>query len=89
MQLFYYAVTRAEAWYFRPLNWRWLRLIGVWSFTIYLCHYAVILALEAHWLAMGSVSMVLVAGAISMGFAAAVHGLVERPVMRWRKVWAR
>jgi len=62
MPLFYYAVTRAEAWYFRPLNWRWLRQIGVWSFTIYLCHYAVILALEAHGVAMGSVAMVLVAG---------------------------
>jgi len=89
MPLFYYAVTRADAWYFKPLNWAWVRQIGVWSFTIYLCHYAVILALEAHGVALGSVWMVVVAGGISVGYAAGGGWFVERPVMRWRRVWAR
>lgn len=89
MPLFYYAVTRAGDWYFRPLNWAWVKRIGLYSFTIYLCHYSIILALEAHGLALGSVPMVLAAGGIALGYAALVYGLVERPVMGLRRVWAR
>lgn len=87
--VFYYAVTRAEDWYFRPLNWAWVRQIGAWSFTIYLCHFGVIIALDAHGVALGSLALVLVAAGISLAYAAAVGWLVERPVMRWRRVWAR
>ncbi|WP_050522571.1 acyltransferase family protein [Pseudorhodobacter wandonensis] len=89
MPLFYYAVTRAQDWYFRPLNWTWVRQIGVWSFTVYLCHFAIIQAFNAHGLALGSLQMVALAGAVSLGYAALVAWLVERPVMRWRRVWAR
>lgn len=89
MPLFYYAVTRADAWYFRPLNWAWVQRIGVYSFTIYLCHFGVIIALDAHAVALGSLWMVLAAGGISVAYAAAVAWFVERPVMRWRKRWAR
>jgi peptidoglycan/LPS O-acetylase OafA/YrhL len=89
MPLFYYAVTQAQDWYFRPLNWAWVRQIGVWSFTVYLSHFGVIIALDAHGVALGSVAMVLVAGVVSLAYAAAVGWLVERPVLRWRKRWAR
>lgn len=88
--LFYYAVIRAEDWYFRPLNWVWVKRIGVYSFTIYLCHYGVILALAHHGVAeAGSMRMLLLAGGISLAYAALVHWLVERPVMGLRRVWAR
>lgn len=89
MPLFYYAVTRPGEWPFRALNAGWLRQIGVWSFTIYLCHFGVIIALEAHGVAVGSWQMVVAAAAISVSYAAAVARLVERPMMRWRRLWAR
>jgi peptidoglycan/LPS O-acetylase OafA/YrhL len=89
MPVFYYAVTRAEDWYFRPLNWAWVRRVGVWSFTVYLCHFAVIIALDAHGFSVGSLPLVALAAAVSLGYAALVHWAVERPVLGLRRRFAR
>ncbi|RUS63282.1 hypothetical protein EGN72_05335 [Pseudorhodobacter sp. E13] len=77
-----HCVAGAGEWPFRALNAGWLRQTGVWSFTIYLCHFGVIIAL-------GSWQMMVAAAAISVSYAAAVAWLVERPMMRWRRLWAR
>jgi peptidoglycan/LPS O-acetylase OafA/YrhL len=89
MPLFFYAVTRADDWYFRPLNWAWVRQIGVYSFTIYLCHFGIILALDAHGMALGSWQLVLLSGGISVVYAALVHWWVELPIMGLRRRFAR
>jgi peptidoglycan/LPS O-acetylase OafA/YrhL len=89
MPLFYYAVTRAGDWYFKPLNWAWVRTVGAYSFTLYLCHFCVILALEAHGVALGSWLMIVAAGGISLIYAALVHWWVEQPVMGLRHRFAR
>lgn len=90
MPVFYYAVTRAGDWYFRPLNWAWVRRIGVWSFTIYLCHFGVIIALVDWAVApLGSIQLFVLAAALSLTFAAVMHAVVEWPVMRLRQKFAR
>ena len=89
MPLFHYAVTRADDWYFRPLNWPWVKWIGIYSFTFYLCHHSVILAMGRFGIASGSVQMALAAGTVSLGYAALVHWLIERPVMVLRRRFAR
>ncbi|MGB3281224.1 MAG: acyltransferase [Pseudorhodobacter sp.] len=89
MPLFYYAVSAPETAYFRPLNWPWVKRIGVYSFTIYLCHYVIIEALSMQGLASGSLAMLLVAGALSVGFAALVYRFVERPLLPLRRRFAR
>lgn len=90
MPLFHYAVTRAEDAMFRPLNWGWVRRIGVYSYTIYLCHFGVLIAL-IYWevAPLGSATLFLAAGAISLAYAALMHVLVERPLMVLRRRFAR
>ncbi|MGO4907066.1 acyltransferase family protein [Pseudorhodobacter sp. W20_MBD10_FR17] len=89
MPLFYYAVTRAQDWYFRPLNWGWVQQIGVYSFTIYLCHFGITLALEAHGLSFGSLLFVMLAAMLSLGYAALMYWGVERPIKGLRRRFAR
>lgn len=82
MPIFYYAVHMPDALPFRPLNWRAVRQIGVYSYVIYLGHDIFITALErraVEW-------PVLIAGAaaLSIAYAAIVHVLVEKPFQRLR-----
>jgi peptidoglycan/LPS O-acetylase OafA/YrhL len=78
MPLFYCAITYAESPLFRPLNWAWMRRIGVYSYSIYLIHYIVIANVERNaplggerWF------VILAAGAISVLYAAAVERWIE------------
>lgn len=84
--LFYYAVARSEHWLFRPLNWTAMRRIGQWSYAIYLSHHITIFALVNAGLAnFGEVTLILYSVPISVGFAAIVHHLFERPLMPLRR----
>jgi peptidoglycan/LPS O-acetylase OafA/YrhL len=81
MPIFHYAVTRPESWMHRPLNWAPIRWIGLYSYTIYLVHFVVIGALERNAVAeRGGLLFVVLAGLISVGFAAAVYRFAERPL---------
>lgn len=40
--LFYYSIVISKAAIFRPLNWRWMKVIGKYSYSIYLIHYILI-----------------------------------------------
>ena len=87
--LFHYAVRYPETLLFRPLNWRFVRKLGVWSYTIYLIHYVVILGFHYNGIAtMGSFAMIVGAGAISILFAAAVYRFVEVPLHPLRRRFA-
>jgi len=78
--IFHYAVTRPNAWMFRPLNWRVSRRIGVWSYTIYLCHFVILKALEAGGVvAAGSWALAVAALGLSCLWAALVYELAEKP----------
>lgn len=85
MPLFYYAVTQPESPYFRPLSWGFVKRIGVYSYTIYLCHFIIIIGLVYWQVAeVGSLLLLVLAGALSVGFAAAVYQFAERPMLPLR-----
>jgi peptidoglycan/LPS O-acetylase OafA/YrhL len=87
--LFYYATTFPETSYFRPLNQRFVRRIGVYSFTLYLCHFIILKGLMLHGLAAeGSVLLIALGAVISVAFAAAVYRFVEAPMLPLRRRFA-
>ncbi len=61
------------------------RIIALYSYTLYLVHVPVILALNIVAADLGIFSLICVAGAISIVYAAAMHYWVEAPLGRWRK----
>jgi peptidoglycan/LPS O-acetylase OafA/YrhL len=66
-----------------------VRRIGVYSFTLYLCHLIILKGLVYHGIASdGSVLLIGLGGAISLGFAAAVYRFVERPMLPLRRKFA-
>jgi peptidoglycan/LPS O-acetylase OafA/YrhL len=90
MPLFYYAVFDARAPLFQPLNWSALKLLGAYSYTIYLSHHVIILLLLQQGIAkLGEVKMALLAGALTLIYAALMHVLVEKPCHRLRRKFAR
>lgn len=79
--LFYYAVSRSTDLPFRPLNWGPVRQLGVWSFTIYLCHLVIIEALVRNGVGQpGELRLILLAAGLSCAFAALVDRFAERPL---------
>lgn len=81
MPIFHYAVTQPASWLHKPLNWAPVRRLGLYSYTIYLVHFVVINAMERYFPEhRGGLVFVLVAGLISVGFAAAVYRFAERPL---------
>lgn len=87
--LFYYATTFPQTPYFRPLNWAFVRRIGVYSFTLYLCHFIILKGLMYHGIAQSGSGLLLVLGAgLSVAFAAAVYRFVEAPLIPLRRRFA-
>ena len=86
MPLFHYAVKRPDALMFRPLNWGWMRKLGLWSYTIYLIHFVIIDGLVFNGVTMpGSPLLLIIAGVLSVGFSAAVYRFVEAPLHPLRR----
>lgn len=86
MPLFYYAVTDARNFIFRPLNWRAAQMIGAFSYTIYLSHHVIILLLLQQGIAkLGEIKMVILSATMTLVFAGLMHYFVERPCHRLRK----
>jgi len=86
LPLFYYAVSRPDWVIFKPLEWRIFRIIGLYSYTIYLVHFILIKAFVNIGLAShGTWSLAALAGIGSVMFAAAVYQFAERPLHPWRK----
>ncbi len=81
MPLFYYAVHRPRDLVFRPLNWAPLRMVGLWSYTIYLCHFVIIEALvHTGFGQIGDARLIGLSAVLSCGFAALVYHVVEQPM---------
>ena len=80
LPLFYFAVRNPEALCFRPLNWSWVKLIGKYSYTIYLAHFVIIKSLVFMGFGVtGEPVFVVVAFTASMIYAALVFELAEKP----------
>ena len=80
MPVFRYAVTRPDAPVFRALNWHWVWRIGVYSYTMYLIHSVIIQALVRYGFAPGSATLILLSIILSVGVAALVYEIVEKPL---------
>jgi peptidoglycan/LPS O-acetylase OafA/YrhL len=79
MPIFYLAVRFADAPLFRVLNTPWAMTLGTYSYTIYLIHYVVIMAIDRNFPAVAAKPYILFPTAllISIAYAAAVDRLVE------------
>ena len=86
MPIFHLAVTRPDWVIFRPLNWSWVRQIGVWSYSLYLVHH-VILSSLAHVYPEWDMPPLwaLTGGSLALAWAALVHHFVERPMTELRR----
>jgi len=85
LPIFFFAVLRPSMLLFRPLNWAWVRKIGLYSYTIYLAH-VVLLSLiwenvpQLGTLASGSIGLLL-----SGLYAAAMFNWIEKPIKAHRE----
>jgi len=70
---------------FRPLNSRPIAFVGTLSYTLYLTHQIVIMALYAHAPQMNTFARTIAAFVASFAVAWALYVLVERPSARLRK----
>ncbi len=86
--IFVVAIRHPEWGPMRALNWRWVRFLGVLSYSMYLVHLTVLSGLEARLRA--PLAVRTSAGAvITVALAYAVHRLVEKPLARWRRRLSR
>ena len=81
MPVFHFAVTRHDMWLFRPLNWKPVRRIGQYSYTLYLIHFVIINALILNGVLVHNIwAFTALAAALSIAYAAAVFEWVEKPM---------
>ena len=86
MPLFYYAIKDAQSPLFAPLNWKAARTLGAYSYTIYLSHHVIILLLLQQEIArLGEVKMALIAGMLTLIYAALMHRFIETPCHKLRQ----
>jgi peptidoglycan/LPS O-acetylase OafA/YrhL len=84
MPLFTAAIHYQKTWPVRLLNLSWVRFLGVLSYTLYLCHSVIMVAVERNWTSDPVISGVIsLAGSVC--FATLVHYWIERPCAKVRK----
>ena len=74
---------------FAALNLKWMRFLGILSYSLYLVHYTVIFAV---WKYLPNLHKVLQAGIallISLGLAYMIHKFIEFPLGQLRKKFSR
>ncbi|HEY6514349.1 MAG TPA: acyltransferase [Burkholderiaceae bacterium] len=82
--LIHLAVARADRLPFRWLNARPMVYVGTISYTIYLSHHVVLLAVAKHWPQWSGPSGLLVCAALTLAVAEPMRRWVERPCARLR-----
>lgn len=86
MPLLYYAVTDHKSLLFQPLNWAPMRMIGVYSYTIYLSHFVIMQALIHTGIAAdGTLKLGLIAAVLTLAYSAAMYRWVDIPFHHLRK----
>lgn len=80
MPLFYYAIAHPDKWLFRPLNWKPVRRVGQWSYTLYLAHFVIIKAMIFNGFLTGNVLIFATTAALlSLAYSALVFEFFEKP----------
>lgn len=86
MPIFHFAVTVPTALVFQPLNWAPVRRLGIWSYSIYLVHFVIIHAMQAHGLdPQNRFLFAMVVLLVSCLWAALVYEFVEKPFHKLRR----
>ncbi|WP_285713698.1 acyltransferase family protein [Erythrobacter oryzae] len=68
-----------------PLRWKAVQLVGLYSYTIYLIHYAFIIAVKQGAPDAPAIVRAVIAAALSLAFAYVMYRLVESPMAAIRK----
>jgi peptidoglycan/LPS O-acetylase OafA/YrhL len=83
--LFHFAIADSQRPWFRWLNWRWVRFVGLLSYSLYLIHFSALMLIRHLEPGLGPVGQSLLAIVISLAYALTLHHAVERPLARYRK----
>jgi peptidoglycan/LPS O-acetylase OafA/YrhL len=83
--LIYLAVARAQQAPFRWLSWRAVSWLGVVSYSVYLCHHVIALAVAARLPQIGWLATTLITAALTLAVAEAMRRWVEQPCAALRK----
>jgi peptidoglycan/LPS O-acetylase OafA/YrhL len=83
--LIYLAVARAQDVPFRWLSSKVLVYVGVVSYTVYLCHHVIALAVADQWPQLGWPGTTLITAALTLAVAEAMRRWVEKPCAALRK----
>jgi peptidoglycan/LPS O-acetylase OafA/YrhL len=83
--LLWFAVARAGQRPFRWLNARPLVYLGTISYSIYLSHHVILMALQKHWPQLGWLATTTAAAVLTLAFAEPMRRFVEAPCARLRK----
>jgi peptidoglycan/LPS O-acetylase OafA/YrhL len=82
--IFSYAI-QDRGWVSIALSTRPLRVIALYSYTLYLIHVPVIAGVHALFPTLGLLGIIVISGALSMLYAAGMYALVEQPAANWRR----
>lgn len=85
MPLFYYSIKCYDHPLFRWLNWSWMRILGIYSYFIYLIHEVVIQFLKLNDIAASTPKRLLWAVIISIGYAFLIDKYIDVHFMKIRK----
>ncbi len=80
------AAIRFPKWLvFKPLNWAWMRFVGVLSYSLYLVHFMVIKALIEVMPGLGLVGTSVISLLISLAISYCVYRFAEVPAAKLKK----
>ena len=82
--LFSYVLSERSRVVTRLLRSKMLAWVGLLSYTLYLCHFAIFAALQAK-LQLGPLGIGLLGTPLAFAYAYAMHLWVERPIVEWRR----
>ena len=83
--LIYLAVARAQQAPFSWLNWRVVTWLGVVSYSVYLCHHVIALAVTQRLPQLGWLGTTLITATLTLAVAEAMRRWVEQPCAALRK----
>ena len=86
----FFTAIRFPSWgLFRVLNLKWMRFLGVLSYSLYLVHYTVILAIWNYLPQFSKVFQAAISLLISLGLAYLIYQFIELPIGQLRKKFSR
>jgi len=86
--IFIAAIRFPEWLVFQPLNWGWVRFVGVLSYSLYLIHYVVIKVLVLAMPGLGLLGTGLASLLISLALSYAIYVFAEVPAAKLKKKFA-